>query len=228
MLLHVTGVLGIDEVGEVRRALDGAKWADGRLTAGYQSAVAKDNRQTVEGDPVVAELGARLIARLERHSTFFAAALPRRIFPPLFNRYADKQSFGMHVDNAIRYDRSGTDAIPVRTDLAATLFLQAPEDYDGGELVIDDTYGEHAVKLPPGDLVLYPASSLHRVTPVSRGERIAAFFWMQSLIRDDAQRRLLFDLDLSIQSLTRQLPLSPDLVRLTAVYHNLLRQWAET
>jgi PKHD-type hydroxylase len=228
MLLHVTGVLDAAEVAQFCRRLQGARWGDGRATTGFQSAAAKRNLQALADDAVVAELGRELVARLERHATFFAGALPRHIFPPLFNCYRENQAFGTHIDNAVRYDRSGTRSVPVRTDLAATLFLAGPDDYDGGELVIDDTYGEHAVKLPAGDLILYPASSLHRVQPVTRGARLAAFFWIQSLVRDDARRRILFDLDVSIQSLTQRVPDAPELIRLTGVYHNLLRQWAET
>ncbi|HET6545264.1 MAG TPA: Fe2+-dependent dioxygenase [Rhodanobacteraceae bacterium] len=228
MLLHVPGVLEAAEVERFCRRLQTARWGDGRITAGYQSAAVKQNLQALADDAVVAELGRELVARLERHPTFFAGALPRRIFPPLFNCYRENQAFGTHIDNAVRYDRGGAEAVPVRTDLAATLFLAAPADYDGGELVIEDSFGEHAVKLPAGDLVLYPASSLHRVTPVTCGARIAAFFWIQSLVRDDARRRVLFDLDVAIQSLTRRVPDAPELIRLTGVYHNLLRQWAET
>ena len=227
MLLHVEKVLTVDEVAYCRARLDGAAWADGRITAGYQSARAKDNAQLPESDPLARELGALVLDALGRHPLFFAGALPRRLYPPLFNRYAGGQSFGYHVDNAIRYDRSAGGAEPVRTDLSATLFLAAPGDYDGGELVIEDTYGTQQVKAAAGSMVLYPSTSLHRVTPVTRGARVAAFFWMQSMVRDAGQRRLLFDLDLSIRMLTRDAPEHPSLVRLTGVYHNLLRQWSE-
>lgn len=227
MLLHVQNVLTPAELERCRHALDAAAWADGRATAGYQSAQAKHNRQLAEDDPLARELGALVQGALARHATFFAGALPRRIYPPLFNRYEGGQSFGYHVDNAVRYDRSRGEAQPVRTDLSATLFLSAPEDYDGGELVIEDTFGTHRVKLPAGDLVLYPGSSLHQVLPVTRGARVAAFFWIQSLVRSDAQRRMLFDLDVAIQQLTQKLPGAPELVQLAGVYHNLLREWSD-
>ncbi|HEY5851325.1 MAG TPA: Fe2+-dependent dioxygenase [Lysobacter sp.] len=228
MLLQVPQVLTADQVAHCRTRLAQAGWADGRITAGYQSAQAKDNAQLPENDPVARELGALVLEALARNSTFFSAALPQRIYPPLFNRYGGGQSFGFHVDNAVRYDRSSGGAEAIRTDLSATLFLSAPEDYDGGELVIEDTYGVQRVKLQAGDLVLYPGTSLHKVTPVTRGERIASFFWIQSLLREDAQRRLMFDLDVSIRRLTQDVPDHPALVQLTGVYHNLLRRWAET
>lgn len=228
MLLHIPDVLTADQVAHARARLDAASWADGRVTAGYQSSKTKDNAQLPEDSAEARELGALVLDALARNSTFFSAALPRRIYPPLFNRYAGGQSFGFHVDNAVRYDRSRGGADPVRTDLSATLFLSAPEDYDGGELVIEDTYGTQQVKLPAGHLVLYPGTSLHRVTPVARGARIASFFWIQSLLREDAQRRLMFDLDVSIRTLTRDVPEHPSLVQLTGVYHNLLRRWSET
>ena len=227
MLLHVDNVLDAPTLEQCRGWLIGADWRDGHATAGHQSARAKQNRQLAEDDPVAKQLGRVIIDALSRSATFFAGALPRRIFPPLFNRYEGGDSFGMHVDNAVRYDRSVEPAEPIRTDLSATLFLSAPEDYDGGELVIEDTFGAHAVKLPAGDLVLYPASSLHEVRPVTRGARVAAFFWIQSLVRSDAQRRILFDLDVSIQALTARVPEAPELVRLTGVYHNLLREWSD-
>jgi len=227
MLLHVADVLATDQLRHCRDALAAASWADGRATAGYQSAQAKRNLQLVENDPIARELGALILDALGRNATFFAGALPRRIYPPLFNRYEGGHGFGFHIDNAIRYDRSRADAQPVRTDLSATLFLSAPEEYDGGELVIEDSFGTHNVKLPAGDLVLYPGSSLHRVLPVTRGARVAAFFWIQSLIRSDAQRRTLFELDVAIQQLTRKLPDAPELVQLTGVYHNLLREWSD-
>ena len=228
MLLHIPDVLSAEQVDACRRKLADAEWADGRGTAGYQSAQAKDNLQLPEGAPLARELGAVVLQALSRNSTFFTAALPRRIYPPLFNCYRGGQSFGFHVDNAIRYDRQSGGAEPVRTDLSATLFLCDPASYDGGELVIEDTYGSPQVKLPAGHLVLYPGTSLHRVTPVTRGERVASFFWIQSMVRADEQRRLLFELDLSIRRLTARLGAdAPELVQLTGVYHNLLRQWAE-
>ncbi|HKE48076.1 MAG TPA: Fe2+-dependent dioxygenase [Rhodanobacteraceae bacterium] len=227
MLLHVAHVLSAGQVAQSRDWLVSADWRDGRATAGYQSARAKNNRQLAEDDPVARQLGAVIVDALGKHPTFFAGALPRRIFPPLFNRYEGGEAFDTHVDNAIRYDRSGREPVPLRTDLSATLFLSEPGDYDGGELVIEDTFGAHAVKLPAGDLVLYPGSSLHEVQPVTRGARVAAFFWIQSFVRSDAQRRMLFDLDLSIQALAQRTPDAPELVRLTGVYHNLLREWSD-
>lgn len=227
MLLQLADILSAEEVAYCRGRLAAAAWADGRITAGYQSAKAKDNGQLPEDDPVARELGALVMAALKRDQNYFAAALPRCVYPPLFNRYTGGQSFGFHVDNAVRYDRSGAVAQPVRTDLSATLFLCAPEDYDGGELVIEDTYGEHSIKLPAGHMVLYPGTSLHRVTPVTRGERLASFFWIQSMVRDDGARRLLFDLDVSIRRLTQTTPDHPALVQLAGVYHNLLRRWTD-
>ncbi|MDR3445550.1 MULTISPECIES: Fe2+-dependent dioxygenase [unclassified Dyella] len=228
MLLHVPEVLNADELAQCRRRLAQAPWGDGRVTAGHQSALAKHNLQLPEGCAEAGELGALVEAALARNTTFFAGALPRHIFPPLFNCYRGGQSFGMHIDNAIRYDRRGDTSVPVRTDLSATLFLNDPEEYDGGDLVIDDTYGSHTVKLAAGDMILYPASSLHRVEPVTRGERVAAFFWIQSLVRDEAQRRLLLELDISIQSLGQANAPQADVLRLTGVYHNLLRAWSAT
>jgi PKHD-type hydroxylase len=228
MLLPIPQVLSAEQVAYFRDRLAHGAWADGRITAGYQSAQAKDNAQLPESDPVARELGGMVLEALARNATFFSAALPQRIYPPLFNRYSGGQSFGFHVDNAIRYDRSQGGAEPVRTDLSATLFLNSPEDYDGGELVIEDTYGMQRVKLQAGDMVLYPGTSLHRVTPVTRGERLASFFWIQSLLREDAQRRLMFELDTSIRRLTQDVPEHPALVQLTGVYHNLLRRWADT
>ncbi|MBN8886406.1 MAG: Fe2+-dependent dioxygenase [Rudaea sp.] len=227
MLLHIENVLDAAQIEHCRRRLDGAAWSDGRITAGHQSARAKNNGQLPESDPLAQELAALVLDAVGRHPTFFAGALPRRIYPPLFNRYADGQAFGFHVDNAVRYDRSSVPAEPVRTDLSVTLFLSDPDDYDGGELVIEDTYGEHRVKLPAGDLVIYPGSSLHRVEPVTRGARVASFFWVQSFVRSAAQRRTLFELDVAIQQLTRKLPAAEELVRLTGVYHNLLREWSD-
>ena len=229
MLLTIPDVLNAEQVKQARRLLDQADWVDGKVTAGHQSAKAKDNVQIPEGHPVATQLGEMILAALGRHPVFLSAALPLRVFPPLFNRYSGGQSFGTHVDNAIR-QISGT-GHRIRTDLSATLFFAAAEEYDGGELCVEDTYGVQRVKLPAGHLVLYPSTSLHHVTPVTRGARVCSFFWIQSMIRDDGQRALLFDLDLSIQRLGRDLPgnstAEQTAVQLTGVYHNLLRQWAE-
>jgi PKHD-type hydroxylase len=226
MLLQVPNVLSAEQVAQFRRALGEADWADGRITAGYQSAQAKHNQQLPEESPIAQQLGEAVLAALQRNPLFMSAALPLKIFPPLFNRYEGGHSFGSHVDNAIRHARGTPHR--VRTDLSATLFLSAPEEYDGGELVIEDTYGLHSVKLPAGDLILYPASSLHLVRPVTRGARVASFFWIQSMVRDDGQRTLLYDLDRATQQVHRDLPDSPAAVQLTGIYHNLLRRWADT
>lgn len=225
MVLQIPDVLPPEQVAHCRRLLADAEWGDGRVTAGYQSARAKDNLQLAEGSPAARELGAMILQALEVNPQFVSAALPARVFPPLFNRYESGHAFGMHVDNAIRQVR-GT-AHRIRTDLSATLFLSEPEEYDGGELVIEDTYGAHSVKLPAGHLVLYPATSLHRVQPITRGARLASFFWIQSMVRDDGERRLLFDLDNTIQKLAREAPAHPVAVQLTGVYHNLVRRWAD-
>ena len=225
MLLQIPDVLDASQVTRCRDALAAADWADGRATAGYQSAKAKDNAQLPEDSPVARELGELVLGALQRNALFVSAALPLKVFPPLFNRYAGGQSFGSHVDNAIRPVRGTPHR--VRTDLSATLFLGDPGEYEGGELVIEDTYGTHAVKLPAGHMVLYPASSLHLVRPVTRGERVASFFWIQSMVRDDGQRPLLYDLDRAVQQVHRDLPDSAAAVGLTGVYHNLLRRWAD-
>ncbi|UXI67159.1 Fe2+-dependent dioxygenase [Tahibacter amnicola] len=227
MLLHIENVLTPAEVKACREKLQVADWSDGRVTAGYQSARSKNNLQLPDDHPVARELGALILERLQRHPTFVAGALPRRIFPPLFNCYREGQSFGFHVDNAVRYPRTGDNREPVRTDLSCTLFLSAPDEYDGGELVIEDTYGSHSVKLPAGDLILYPSSSLHQVMPITRGERVASFFWLQSLVRDEGERRLLFDLDIAIQNLNQDVAEHPAMVQLVGVYHNLLRRWTD-
>jgi PKHD-type hydroxylase len=205
--------------------MDQAEWIDGRVTAGHQSARAKDNMQLPEDHPAARELGDLILSALQRNPLFMSAALPLRVFPPLFNRYHAGQSFGNHVDNAVR-QVPGT-PLRVRTDLSATLFLASPEEYDGGELVVEDTYGVHTVKLPSGHLILYPSTSLHNVRPVTRGARLASFFWIQSMVRDDGQRTLLFDLDMAIQRINHDVPDHPGTVHLTGVYHNLLRQWAD-
>jgi PKHD-type hydroxylase len=225
MLLPIPDILGADEVAQFRAALARADWSDGRVTAGPQAAQVKNNLQLIEDHPVARELGEIILRKLARNPLFTSAALPLKVFPPLFNRYEGGGNFGMHIDTAIRY----TSLPPhrVRTDLSATLFLANPDEYDGGELTVEDTYGVHKVKLPAGQLILYPSSSLHEVKPVTRGARIAAFFWVQSMVRDDAKRSMLFDLDNAIQRLNRDVPNHPSAVQLTGVYHNLLRTWAE-
>ncbi|HEX9985453.1 MAG TPA: Fe2+-dependent dioxygenase [Thermoanaerobaculia bacterium] len=225
MLLSVPNVLTPDQVTRARELLDAAEWVDGRVTAGHQSARAKDNQQVPESHPAARQAGETIVAALARNPLFRSAALPLHVFPPLFNRYSGGQSFGSHVDNAVR-QVTGT-AHQLRTDLSATLFLSRPEEYEGGELVVEDTYGVQQVKLAAGDMVLYPATSLHHVRPVTRGARVASFFWIQSMVRDDGQRTLLFDLDLAIQRLGGDAPDHPSVVQLTGVYHNLLRRWAE-
>lgn len=225
MLIQIAEVFTRDEAASIRERLESAAWIDGKVTAGHQSAQVKQNRQLAEQDPLAKELGALILQRLSTNNLFMAAALPHRIFPPLFNRYEGGEAFGYHVDNAVR-------AVPgtgerVRTDLSATLFFSEPDSYDGGELVIDDTYGPRSVKLPAGHMVLYPGTSLHKVLPVTRGARISSFFWMQSLVRADSHRNLLLDLDVAIQRLNQDVPGHPSLVQLTGVYHNLLRHWSE-
>jgi len=225
MLLSIPDVLTGDQVAESREHLARADWVDGRVTAGYQSARVKDNRQLPEDHPAARALGEMILTALQRNPLFISAALPLRIFPPLFNQYEGGQSFGSHVDNAIR--QVAGSGFRIRTDLSATLFLSQPDEYDGGELAVEDTYGVHTVKLPAGHMVLYPSTSLHHVRPVTRGARIASFFWIQSLVRDDAERTLLFDLDTAIQRLSAEAPDHPAAVQLTGVYHNLVRRWAE-
>jgi PKHD-type hydroxylase len=225
MLVQVPDVLSGEQVAHARRLLDTAEWVDGRVTAGYQSAQVKNNVQLPDDHPVARELGEMILAALGRNPLFLSAALPLRVFPPLINRYEGGQAFGNHVDNAIRQVPGVGQRI--RTDVSATLFLAEPDEYDGGELVVEDTYGVHTVKLPAGHMVMYPSTSLHHVRPVTRGARIASFFWVQSMVRDDGARTLLFDLDSAIQQVATEIPKSPAPVQLTAVYHNLLRRWAE-
>jgi PKHD-type hydroxylase len=229
MLLQIPGLFNAEQVRLLCGRLEGAgsAWVDGRVTAGHQGAQVKHNLQLAEDAPVARELSAIVVAALERHPLFLSSALPSRIYPPMFNRYdgTDEMQFGTHVDGAVRLV-PGTGA-KIRTDVAATLFLSAPETYDGGELVIEDTYGTQAVKLPAGDMVLYPSTSRHRVAPVTRGVRLASFLWVQSMVRDDAQRALLFDLDMAIMRLTPAAPGHASLVELTGCYHNLLRMWGE-
>lgn len=225
MLIQVPDVLSALQVVEARRALDAADWLDGRVTAGHQSSRAKHNQQLAEDHPVARQLGAEILRALQVNPMFIAAALPLRVFPPLFNKYEGGNAFGNHVDNAIRQVPGA--ALRIRTDLSATLFLSGPAEYAGGELIIEDTYGVHQVKLPAGHMVLYPASSLHNVQPVTSGARLASFFWIQSMVREDGARTLLFDLDNAIQQVGRELPEHGVGVQLTSVYHNLLRRWAE-
>jgi len=226
MLLHVPGVL---DAGTLARCLDtirDAPWADGRITAGSQSAQVKNNLQLPGDDPAAVAAGAIVLQSLEHHPLFFAAALPKRIFPPLFNRYGgDRNAFGNHVDNAVR--TVAADGRRLRTDLSATLFLGDPASYDGGELVIEDTFGPRSVKLPAGDLVLYPSTSIHRVEPVTRGVRLASFFWIESMVRGESRRSVLFELDMAILALRSREGESNEAIRLTGVYHNLLRMWAD-
>jgi PKHD-type hydroxylase len=225
MLLHIPRVLTESQIARGRPLLEQAKWVDGRATAGHLSARAKHNLQVAEGTPEARELGEVVVTALERTPLFMSAALPLRVFPPLFNRYEPGMTFGAHVDNAIR--QVAGSPLRVRADLSATLFLSAPEEYDGGDLVVDDTYGAHSVKLPAGDLILYPATSLHRVQPVTRGVRLASIFWVQSMVRDDGERGLLFDLDMAIGQVSEAQPDHPGVVALTSCYHNLLRRWAD-
>jgi PKHD-type hydroxylase len=225
MLIHVQNVLSREQVASTRQVLAAAPWVDGRVTAGHQSSRTKQNLQLPEDSPQARELGEMILGALQRSPLFMSAALPLKVFPPLFNQYAGGHSFGSHVDNSIR-QVPGTPH-RVRTDLSATLFLADPEDYEGGELIVEDTYGAHSVKLPAGHLVLYPSTSLHHVKPVTSGARVASFFWIQSLIRDDGRRTLLFDMDTAIQRLAADVPDHPSTVQLTGVYHNLMRQWAE-
>lgn len=229
MLLHIPDVLTKEQVEHARQLLKQAEWVDGKVTAGYQSAQAKNNAQIPENHPAARELGEMILQALSKNLQFLASALPLRVFPPLFNRYRGGQNFGTHVDNAIR-QIPGTPH-RIRTDLSATLFFCDPKEYEGGELIVEDTYGVHSSKLPAGHLVLYPATSLHHVRPVTKGARICSFFWIQSMVREDSQRTLLYDLDLAIQRLSRDLKDNPiasqTAVQLTGVYNNLLRSWSE-
>ncbi|PPC74756.1 Fe2+-dependent dioxygenase [Pokkaliibacter plantistimulans] len=225
MLLPIPDVLTRDQVNECRKIMQDAPWIDGKVTAGHQSAKAKHNLQLAESSDAAHYMGEMITTALATNLLFMAAALPGKIFPPLFNCYQGGQSFGTHVDNAIRRIPGTPERI--RTDLSCTLFLSDPDEYEGGELVVEDTYGTHQVKLPAGHMILYPSTSLHHVTAVTRGARLASFFWLQSMIRQDSRRSLLFDLDMSIQQLTQATPEHPALIQLTGVYHNLLREWAE-
>lgn len=229
MLLTIPDVLTPDQVREARKILGEAEWVDGNVTSGHQSAKAKNNMQLPQESAAARKLGDMILAALGSNPLFLSAALPKTVFPPLFNRYSGGQSFGTHVDNAIR--QFPGQPTRIRTDLSATLFFAGPDEYDGGELCIEDTYGVQRIKLPAGHMVLYPSTSLHHVTPVTRGARVSSFFWMQSMIRSDEQRSLLFDLDLAIQRINGELAghqaADQSSVQLTGVYHNLLRQWAE-
>jgi PKHD-type hydroxylase len=226
MLLCVPDVLSKDDVAEFRGIMDSVVWEDGRSTAGAQSALVKQNEQLPPNCEASRRLGERVVKALAANPLFISAAIPRHIFPPLFNRYGVGQRFGVHVDNAVRGDH--LTGMRIRTDLSVTLFLSEPEEYDGGELVVEDYFGSHEVKLPAGDLVLYPATSLHMVTPITRGTRVASFFWLQSMIRDAHARSMIFDLDAAIQGLVGRIGRDdPHTVKLTGIYHNLIRYWAE-
>ena len=226
MLVQIPNVLSKAQVEECCNLLEQANWVDGKSTAGHQAIKAKHNLQLPQGSELSNELGNFILATLASSQTFMAATLPNKIYPPMFNCYQGGGTFGDHVDNAIR--KIPNSPVKIRTDISMTLFLSEPQSYEGGELIIQDTYGEQSVKLAAGDMVIYPSTSLHQVSPVTSGRRLASFFWLQSLIRSDEQRRILFDLDNSIQALTTQDPNQLELVRLAGVYHNLLRQWSET
>jgi len=224
MLLHIPDVFTKAEVAALRRTLDAGPWADGNMTSGHQSAAAKKNQQLPEDSTEAREVSALIVQALNANPMFVSAALPHTIFPPLFNRYEGGGEFGVHVDNAIRQRGD----VRIRSDLSATLFLSEPEDYDGGELIIEELYGAQSVKLPAGDLVLYPSKSLHRVTPVTRGARVSSFMWLQSLVRDDADRESLFRLDVATQRVNLDKgPKDQAVIELTGLYHNLLRRWSE-
>ncbi|MDR3427615.1 MULTISPECIES: Fe2+-dependent dioxygenase [Silvimonas] len=229
MLVRIPQVLNAEQLRLARAALEnaGAAWVDGRVTAGYQGAPVKQNQQIDEMSPVARELGDLILSALERNPRFISACLPDVIYPPMFNRYGEGMTFGSHVDGSIRII-PGSGGRKLRTDISATLFLAEPHEYDGGELQIEDNYGSHSVKLAAGDMIIYPATSLHRVTPVTRGTRLASFFWIQSMVRDDAQRTLLFDLDNAIQTLNQTNADQSARTTLIGNYHNLLRMWGNT
>ena len=227
MLIQVPNLLSAEQVVHMRGVLSGTDWVDGKVTAGAQSAGAKHNLQVPESAPAARALGDIILTALGQNERFTSSALALRVFPPLFNRYDQGMNFGAHIDNAIRFVKGASTPIRVRTDMSATLFLTDPADYDGGELVIEDTFGSHAVKLPAGDLVVYSATSKHYVTPVTRGSRWSSFFWIQSMIRDEAARGMLFELDTAIQGLRKQVGDSEQVVSLTGLYHNLVRRWAD-
>ncbi len=226
MIVTIPQLLSPEELATARSLLAEAGWVDGRITAGTQAALAKNNQQLAEDDQQLPALRRLVMQALSRSATFFAAALPLKILPPFFNRYAgDTNTYGAHVDGAMRQAPDGS---YVRTDLSATLFLSDPTSYDGGELQIADTFGSHSIKLPAGSLVLYPSSSVHLVTPVTRGERIASFMFMQSMVRDAGQRRLLYEMDMALLQLRETVGETDAVVKLTGTYHNLLRQWADS
>jgi len=225
MLLHIPDILDREQVVQLRAALDAADWTDGRETVGTQGAQVKRNRQLPDASPLRRQLGEVVLAALAKSPLYHAATLPLRTLPPRFNRYEGGGEYGMHVDGSVMALPNGEQ---LRSDISCTLFLSEPDDYDGGELIVSDTYGEHEVKLPAGDAIIYPSSSLHRVQPVTRGARVAAFFWVQSLVRDDGRRRLLYELDASIQRLVATGADHDAVLQLTGTYHNLLRQWAES
>jgi len=227
MLVHVPNLLSGEQVAHIRGVLSGSDWVDGKVTAGSQSANAKRNLQVPENAPAARALGDIILTALGQNERFTSSALAMRVFPPLFNRYDQGMNFGAHIDNAIRFVKGANTPIRVRTDMSATLFLTDPAEYDGGELVIEDTFGDHKVKLPAGDLVVYSATSKHHVTPVTRGSRWSSFFWVQSMIRDEGARTMLFQLDNTIQSLRKQVGDSDEVVSLTGIYHNLVRRWAD-
>ena len=224
MLLSIPDVLSAHQVAEARSILEAAEWVDGRATAGHQGARVKNNEQLPAESPAARQVGEMILRALGRNPLFMSAALPLHILPPMFNRYSGGQTFGTHVDGSIRSLPNGQ---RIRTDLSCTLFFAGPEEYDGGELVVEDTYGTKSVKLPAGHMILYPSTSLHRVTPVTRGTRLCSFFWLQSMIRDDTNRGLLFEMDVAIQRLGAENASHPSVVQLTGVYHNLIRRWAE-
>ncbi len=227
MLIEIPNVLSKEQVAQCRQLMDAAEWVDGNVTSGSQSALAKNNLQLPEGSPVARQIGDLIQDALGANPLFISAALPLKVFPPLFNRYTNGQTFGIHVDNAIRHLRGSN--FRIRSDLSATLFFSEPQDYEGGVLTIEDTFGKQEVKLAAGSMVLYPSSSLHQVTPVTRGVRVASFFWMQSMVRDDSQRALLFQMDRSIQKLVSERGNDDaEVISLTGIYHNLLRMWADS
>lgn len=225
MLIHIPEILGKQQVAEFRAALAAADWTDGRATVGVQGAQVKNNRQLPVDSPVARQLGEIILKALYANPLFMSAALPLRIVPPLFNAYAGGEHYGFHVDGAIRLVPGSN--MSLRTDVSSTLFLSEPDEYEGGELIVQDTYGSHEVKLPAGDLILYPSTSLHQVAPVTQGERVCSFFWTQSMVKDDWQRTMLHELDCNIQSLRQKVGDCEEVVSLTGHYHNLLRQWSQ-